>query len=221
MIHFNQLEITDDSKYLIVDAAIDDGKYFTDMYLDAIVIDTQDTFILNGPSSKPIYSKKFNEDTKAVYVKDFNNVYSRVLEDENNSQVYIQLIQDNKQKRVRLYISAEELGVDLSKTMLFVYIIAGGTPAPDTPCTYDVNKILGTVVNLLPIYRSFMPMLRELGDTCNFPMNLTNAILQLFGIRLAIKTGHYPIAIKLWKKFFGLFNSIPVTGVIKSCGCHG
>ena len=52
MIRFNELKIEDN--YIIIDVQIEEEKYFKDMYIDSIVIDTQDTFIANGPSSKAI-----------------------------------------------------------------------------------------------------------------------------------------------------------------------
>lgn len=219
MIHFNQLEITDDNKYLIIDAQIDDGDYFSNMYLDAIVIDSQDTFILNGPSNSPIYTKTLDDNTKAIYIKDFATLDSYAIEDEEGSKVLLEEDTSDKPRRVRLYLTSEDLGIDLSTSMLFVYVIAGGVPSADIPCTYDVNKIMGTVVNLLSLYRTFIPLLSTLGDTCNLSNDLPNAILLLSGIRLAIKTGHYTMAIKIWKKLMGMSNSTP-TGVTKGCNCN-
>ena len=40
MITFKELRITPDGQYLIIDAAIDNNDYFSDVYIDSVVIDT-------------------------------------------------------------------------------------------------------------------------------------------------------------------------------------
>ena len=58
MIIFNNISISQDDKYLIIDAEIEDNVYYKDMYIDSVVIDNQDTYIQNGPSNNPIYVYK-------------------------------------------------------------------------------------------------------------------------------------------------------------------
>ena len=55
MITFKELRITPDGQYLIIDAAIDNNDYFSDVYIDSVVIDTQNTYTINGPSSSHVY----------------------------------------------------------------------------------------------------------------------------------------------------------------------
>lgn len=59
MIHFNQLSITPDGKNMIVDVMVRDTKYLKDVYLDEIIIDTQDRFTIGGPSKVPCLRRKF------------------------------------------------------------------------------------------------------------------------------------------------------------------
>lgn len=56
MIHFNELRIAEDNKYLIIDVSVDSDPCFSDVTLDTIIVDNQDTYIDNGPSSNPILS---------------------------------------------------------------------------------------------------------------------------------------------------------------------
>lgn len=56
MVQFNELRITPDGKRLIIDASVKDLQYYNDVYIDAIIIDTQDTYVANGPSTEPIFS---------------------------------------------------------------------------------------------------------------------------------------------------------------------
>lgn len=198
MIRFNELKIEDN--YIIIDVQIEEEKYFKDMYIDSIVIDTQDTFIANGPSSKAIYTKTFNTDTD---VKKEENIYTQGTD---------------KHNRIRIYIDAKDLNVDIHKTMFFIYVIAGGTPAADTPCKWDENKALHTLVDTQVLYNNMIQYVKELNKDCSTPDNFINAILQFNAIDLALKTNQYPLAIDLWKRFY---SDIESNIVLPNCGCNG
>ena len=198
MIRFNELKIEDN--YIIIDVQIEEEKYFKDMYIDSIVIDTQDTFIANGPSSKAIYTKTFNTDT------DINK----------EEIVYTQ--GTDKYNRVRIYIDGKDLNVDIHKTMFFIYVIAGGTPAADTPCRWDENKALHTLVDIQVLYNNMIQYVKELSKDCSTPDNFINAILQFNAVDLALKTNQYPLAIDLWKRFY---NNIESNVILPNCGCNG
>ena len=209
MIHYNDLYITEDNKCLVIDVAIDDDSYYKDIYLDTISIDTQDTFVPNGPSdnAKVFTIRKDNLDK--VYVND-----KEVLVD--NENVYVE--GTDKVKHTKLYLTAKELGVDLTKDMLFVYTIATGTPAPDTPCNCDVNKILSVVVNTYEVYKSIIPLIKEIGELCKDPISFIDRELQIKAVEYSIKNSNYLLAIKYWKKYF-MDNTI--TSSSNKCNCNG
>ena len=198
MIRFNELKIEDN--YIIIDVQIEEEKYFKDMYIDSIVIDTQDTFIANGPSSKAIYTKTFNTDTDV------------------NKEEIVYTQGTDKYNRVRIYIDGKNLNVDIHKTMFFVYVIAGGTPAADTPCRWDENKALHTLVDTQVLYNNMIQYVKELNKDCSTPDNFINAILQFNAVDLALKTNQYPLAIDLWKRFY---SDIESNIVLPNCGCNG
>lgn len=209
MIQFNELRITPDSKHLIIDASIDNSSYYDNVILDSIVIDTQDTYVANGPSSKSIYT----------YIVD-NYTYS-IPEDcscnpvvSNDDKAYC-LTQGGK--NIRLTLSAKDLGISLNDNMLFVYAIATGTPAPDTPCGMDNSVVMSTVVNLYPIYQNTMCYLRELDSDCQVPKGFIDMILKVKAVELCIRTGNYTKAISYWKKFFLGKTQVPTY----NCGCNG
>ena len=208
MIRFNELKIEDN--YIIIDVQIEEEKYFKDMYIDSIVIDTQDTFIANGPSSKAIYTKTFNTDVNPVYE---NKQCAPIKKEEN---IYTQGI--DKHNRVRIYIDGKDLNVDIHKTMFFVYVIAGGIPAADTPCRWDENKALHTLVDTQVLYNNMIQYVKELSKDCSTPDNFINAILQFNAVDLALKTNQYPLAIDLWKRFY---SDIESNVVLPNCGCNG
>lgn len=209
MIQFNELRITPDSKHLIIDASIDNSSYYDNVIIDSIVIDTQDTYVANGPSSKSIYT----------YIVD-NYTYS-IPEDcscnpvvSNDDKAYC-LTQGGK--NIRLTLSAKDLGISLNDNMLFVYAIAKGTPAPDTPCGMDNSIVMSTVVNLYPVYQNTMCYLRELDSDCQVPKGFIDMILKVKAVELCIRTGNYTKAISYWKKFFLGRTQVPTY----NCGCNG
>lgn len=66
MVQFNELRITPDGQKLIIDVSVKDLKYYTDVYLNSIQIDTQDTFVESGPSSEVAYTKTIDGNSKSV-----------------------------------------------------------------------------------------------------------------------------------------------------------
>ena len=66
MVQFQELRITPDGQKLIIDVSIKDLECYTNVYLDTVQIDTQDTFIESGPSTEVVYSKLIEGNTKSV-----------------------------------------------------------------------------------------------------------------------------------------------------------
>ena len=216
MIHFNELRYSKDNKYLVVDAAIDNQDYYENVVLDSIIIDNQDTFVANGPSSNPIYTYKVSDTYDKTYSipEECSCNPVKVKEDESYCFTYGL---DNM-KHVRIELPLNTLGIDYCSDILFVYVIASGTPAADTPCGFDNSKIMGTVVNLQGIYNSMLSYIREIENNCAIPKEFIDAILRFKAIEIGVRTGNYPLVIKYWKKFFSGKKNISVT---KNCGCYG
>ena len=117
-----------------------------------------------------------------------------------------------------IYIDGKDLNVDIHKTMFFVYVIAGGTPAADTPCKWDENKTLHTLVDTQVLYNNIIQYIKELSKDCSTPDNFINTILQFNAVDLALKTNQYPLAIDLWKRFY---SDIESNVVLSNCACNG
>ena len=66
MVTFQELRITPDGQKLIIDVSVRDLEYYTDVYLDTVQIDTQDTFVESGPSSKAVYTEVIGGNTKSA-----------------------------------------------------------------------------------------------------------------------------------------------------------
>lgn len=66
MVQFNELRINPEGTKLIIDVSVKDSVYYENVYIDTILIDTQDTFIDSGPSSNVVYTNTLTGDNKSV-----------------------------------------------------------------------------------------------------------------------------------------------------------
>lgn len=196
MLQFNELRITADNQWLVIDVSVIPLDYYKDIVIDSIIIDTQDTFIVNGPSSNSIYTEVINStDTKGLGASFANS-----------------------RRNVRLQLPIKSLDVSAFDTMFFVYVKATGTPAPDTPCGQDKNMILGTAINLQTIYKQAVGHLKNLQTDCGNSYSIIDLVLRIKALELCVRTCNYIQAIKYWNKFFkGITGSISS----KNCGCNG
>ena len=207
MIHYNNLYITEDSKYLVIDVAIDEDSTYDDVYLDRIAIDTQDTYITNGPSNN---AKIFH-----IGGVDIEGPSMNGIEEVKNSSNDIK-----KVKHTKLTLSAKDLGVNLNKDMLFIYSTASGfIPEDKTDAIkYITNTILNVVVNTYEVYKSIIPLIKEIGELCKDPISFIDRELQIKAVEYSIKNSNYLLAIKYWKKYF-MDNTI--TSSSNKCNCNG
>ena len=217
MVEFKELRITPDGKKLIIDASVKDLQYYTDVYIDAVIIDTQDTYVANGPSVNPIFAYEVPTNPNTVYALPECNGCGPVRTEEDN-EVCFTGIEENGEKRVRLELDSTALGVSLCDTLFFIYIITKGAPSADTPCGMDNQTTLGVVANLYPFYRAMVNYMKEVEDECKIPKNFIDTLLRFKALELSIRTGHYVQAVKYWNKFFkGVKSKTINTG----CRCHG
>lgn len=215
MLQWNELRITPDGKHFIIDVSIEAQDYYDDIILDSIIIDNQDTYVANGPSSKPIYTYNLSESYPNIYSLPEDCSCSAIKIEDDLSYCFTKGL-DNL-KTVRLVLSAKELGGALDG-VYFVYAIATGTPSPDTPCGLDNSKIMGTVINLYSYFQSMMNSVREIENSCSTPKKFIDDYLKIKAFELCIKTGNYTQAIKYWNKFFkNKLNKSPIT----NCNCYG
>lgn len=216
MIEFNELRVTPDGKKLIIDASVKDLQYYNDVYIDAIIIDTQDTYAANGPSTTPIFYYEVTTDDETIYSLPECNGCGPIRTEED-SEICFSDHEDGK-KRIRLELDSTALGVSLCDTLFFVYVIAKGTPSADIPCGMDNQTTMGVVANLYPFYRVMVNYMKEVEDECEISKNFIDALLRFKALELSIRTGHYAQAVKYWNKFFrGVKSKTINTG----CRCHG
>lgn len=215
MINFNELRITPDGKYLIIDVSVKNEPYYDNVYIDSIIIDTQDTYVPSGPSSKPVYTyTNESEDITKIYT----TCDCEPVLDEDTSYCFV--TDDYSNKNVRLILNYQDLNLSLIDNMFFIYAIASGTPAVDTPCGMDNSITMGTVVNLHPIYCRTIQYLKELSNDCNVPKGLIDMYLKIKALELSVKTGNYTQAINYWNKYFKNLRDKPNPKTLRNCGCN-
>lgn len=190
MIHFNELRITEDNKYLIIDTSVDSDSCFDNVTLDTILIDNQDTYTDNGPSSNPILSINVQDYYNRVLINT-DCEYTPVYSEDKVSECYVK-----NNKNIRIAIKLDDYNIK-STDMLFVYVISSGTPS----CNIDKSYILGTVINLYPIYVEAMNHIKNIECECSIPKHFIDFIIRFKALELCIKTGNYIQAIKYWNKF--------------------
>lgn len=216
MIEFQELRITPDSKCLIIDVSIKDLSYYNNVYLDAVIIDNQDTFTANGPSTNPLFTYEVSTDLNTIYSLPENNSCNPVEVNEEGAICFTSA--DSGKKRIRLELNSTSLGTSLCNNLFFVYIVTKGTPSPDTPCGMDNDTTLAVVANLYPFYRVAVNYMKEVEDNCSISKNFIDYILRFYSLELSIKTGHYTQAIKYWNKFF---KEVPINNSNTRCKCYG
>lgn len=213
MVVFNECRIDSEGKNLIIEASVDNLDYYRDIVIDSVVIDIDDTYSESGPSDNPVYSKTFEDVIEQVFTA--KGCAPVKVQDTELQPVCV----NTSRKNIKLVLSAADLALDtLQKNLFFVYVIASGTPAASTPCTMDNQYVIGVAFYWKPIYNMIMQYFKEFSQRCEIPKGFIDAFLRLKAFELALKTGHYLLAIKYFKQFFlNRMNIKPIS----TCGCDG
>lgn len=137
----------------------------------------------------------------------------------SSSLIYESETFDVRTKKITLDLEAKDFsgGIDINKTMFFVYAVVGGTPAADTPCGFDETSSVGVTFSLCPIYNETMQYVKEVENQCVLPKDFINMILQFKAIQYSINSGHFTQAVKYYNKFYKNLS----VGTTNTCGCYG
>lgn len=188
MLVLNECRISEDGKCLIVEASVDSLDYYRNVYISHIIIDTDKTWIPGGPSSNHIYIQDFTTDS------------------------------ESGKKNVRLSINVKDLNLStLNDNIFIIYFVASGYPAPDTPCGMDNSFIIGVAYNTRNIYNNAINYIKELNNSCEIPKGFIDSFLKFKAFKLALSTGNFPEAFKMWEYIGKSKNTISKGG----CRCHG
>lgn len=213
MINFNELRVTSDSSNLIIDVEVSKLSYFENIYIDKIIINTQDNYSSSGPDESNITVYDSSKDYKLVYTNAEEEV-TPVLESTNRNNIYVK----GNSKGVKVVLDKSDVGYSFSRKMLFIYVITKGTPAPDTPCGMDNSVHLKVIADWMPIFKASMNFIELLKDSCTIHNDFVDYILMYKALDLCIKSGNFTAAIKYWKK---LSNSAIKGNYSSKCKCYG
>lgn len=217
MLVLNECRISEDGKTLIVEASVDSLNYYDRVYIRQIVIDTEKTWSANGPSSNPVYSEEFEQEDTVV-----STLCGPVITDNAEEGCCGNVITGKQGKKyIRLHLGAKDLGLSsLNDHILFVYIYATGYPDPSTPCGMDNEYITGIAINLRTLYNYAIGYIKSVGPACEIPRGFIDYFLKYKALMLALKTGHYPEAFRMWE-YLRQSGGTVVSSPRKGCGCHG
>lgn len=79
MIEINKCNIADGK--LIIEANVRAEDYYKDVYIDSLIIDTEETFSSAGPSSKPIFKAVFTEEVEIPTTEAHNSAIEEGAEE--------------------------------------------------------------------------------------------------------------------------------------------
>lgn len=207
MVQFIECRIDPERGKLIIEAAVDSLDYFNAITIDSCMIDTEETYVDNGPSDKAIPVEL--PDCVASEESECNCGCS----DNTTSEVAEGL------RHFRVELNAAALGgLNMDDHIFFVYVVCTGEPASTTPCNMTNSTEMAVALNMKPIYNKAMVFIRELADSCERPKGFIDMYLQFKALKLSFKTGHFTEAVKLWEKWFKRKdNTVQPTS---NCGCH-
>lgn len=217
MIILNECRINAEGRHLIIEATVENLDYFQNVFIDSVIIDTDETYRESGPSNTPIYSIKYEKEYVDVGVSNSDN---QLVTNSNCKCSNVFLKNKMGYKHIRLVLDMNDLkGMSLNDHIFFIYIIATGIPSPTTPCGLDNKTTMGIAYNMRPIYNMAMSYVRELNNECEIPKSMLDLTLRLKALEFAFKTGNIVEAINLWEKLFKKKRFTPLSK--PGCNCDG
>lgn len=106
----------------------------------------------------------------------------------------------------------------IGDNLFFVYVIATGTLADNTPCGMKDSMVVYPVYNKALLYEKGICQLKTL-NACTPSASFINYLLLEQAFRLALKTGQFNKAIEYWNLLLG--KETTASTIAKPCGCHG
>jgi hypothetical protein len=193
MVLFDRLQVSDSGRMLYMDVHVNKASYFDNIYIDKVIIQTQEQVSEADPLSpgdEYIYKLEVEPNTKELHL---------ALNASTDFDVVCKTLSDK---------------------LLFVYVICKGVHDECTPCRLVEMTTLGVTFDEALLYQHVMQYTSQLVDTCDIPKEFIDFILLWNGFKAAVETEHYLTAIDFWKKLFDR-NYGAYIGKSKPCGCHG
>lgn len=198
MLQWDELSITPDGKYLVIDVQVQDSAFYNNIYIESIY--------MNAYSK----SEDFNdglENAHTIHIwRDYTTPEStytdKYKEVGEQGQTY---------RHLRKCVD-----IDLIKdNLLFITATNNNAFAPDTPCSCKKTMLLGIVYNKQILYKNSISALQTLNG-CTPSKELIDHILNIKAFELSLGTGDYKSAIGYWNNIFKNNKVVSHT----KCHCH-
>ena len=204
MVVFNELRITQDGQYLILDTHIR-----RDLTIDYPNAQIDEIYLCESGSYKEGDAKS-NPEAIRIY---------KAGDEGNNEELCTR-------SEVYLKISPSD-SLDLPSTfkdkLFLVYVYVTGINELDLTCgCNNKNPSIGVALDMGLIYRQFMNYINDLlcnKDSCspNVSQGFTDFVLRYNAFLLAMDSGHYKKGIEFFDKWFSNDSNVVTSSY---CGCH-
>lgn len=187
MLEFKTLNISKNNDCIHIVAQVKDNSYTTNIIINKMAITTVDNVdISNFPDAN------------------------------NSSTIYILNNINKKNIDITLNINQVDNIKTFENQLLYVYILATGTPSSNTPCGQDNPLLIGVLINFKPIYEKCLSYLKTLSNTCIKSKDMIDYFLRLNFLDLAIKCNDYVAIQQIWKEL----NISSNESLTSKCGCN-
>lgn len=203
MVEYKDLSVVLNGKGLSIEVEVPQYKFYDNIYIKEIYLDTHITYNAGGPSESAL--KIFDSNTVEIEEgqnREFKNI--KVLISEKD-------ILDAVSSKTSVLPSLEN-------DLLFVYIKTNDDFGPDTPCGYDNQYTIGVTFNTCILYNKFMQVIKELYQECPIPKHFVDYFLLFEGMVYSVESKHYIEAINIYKRLFDR-KDITVNNT-NSCNCN-
>lgn len=217
MVIFNDLRISEDRKYLIVDCQIEDVDGYDGLYIDKVDV-------MHYSKITDFSCIGYDADAYAI------NLYTKDEDDDEDTV-----------RSVRLTLSVDDIpsktdSFDFGTTtfengLFYVAVTCGGTPENAGTlvrygCGADKMMDIGVILDWYAVYQNGMAYASKLafscGNSCDDPSGYEQFILHWYGLQLAIATCDWIQVAKFWPKFLRMFaNGVGKGTISGGCGCRG
>lgn len=191
MLQWNELRITPDGKYLIVDVEVQNLDYYENIHINTLTLQ--------------VYSKTGKSHTLYIW-RDYSVPQIQ-------GEDYREVGQNGvTYKHLRKVIDIDTIG----DCLFFVTATNNDDFADDTPCGVKDTVLHGSVYNKYLLYSQSIKALKTMNN-CTPSKSLINYILQFKMFELALELGDTELAVTYWNNC----TKGKLSNTSNTCGCNG
>jgi hypothetical protein len=168
MIKFNELRITPNNENLIIYVSIEDANYFQNVVLDSIVIDTQDTYVENGPSSKAVFKYTVEEESGYIYIPYTTQISSIKENIETNGTITILTKENQPAAEDKLIATGMKIKISLgSQQKQYTVVVKGDIDGSGKVDVTDLWMLTRYQVKFEDALQKIVGEYAKAADVCN------------------------------------------------------